>query len=294
MIELDQAGDVLGATAQFQKAIRVTHQMRSAVIRELKAEKVKFVVAPYEADAQLAWLQKTNQVTAVITEDSDLASYGCRKVGAPVTVASAVHARALAKRACPGGCGSRQHVRVTDQLRRPVGGGRQIFTKLDRYGNGVEVDLSPSRLQNAKGFGCFQDDMFLDMCILSGCDYVDSVPGIGLKTAQKWITKYRTAERVIRMMKSEKKWKEKMPKGYDLSVQRAQRTFKHHYIYDMRGVVQGVKPMNPFPPGLEAAECRGFLGDEIADKIVARRIAEGCLDPANYEETVQKEVPSAH
>ena len=39
------------------------------------------IVAPYEADAQLAYLMKTGITSAVISEDSDLLVYGCQKVG---------------------------------------------------------------------------------------------------------------------------------------------------------------------------------------------------------------------
>lgn len=38
------------------------------------------MVAPYEADAQLAHLSRTGAVDAVITEDSDYLPYGCKKV----------------------------------------------------------------------------------------------------------------------------------------------------------------------------------------------------------------------
>lgn len=38
------------------------------------------VVAPYEADAQLAFLNKSGIAQAVITEDSDLLAFGCKKV----------------------------------------------------------------------------------------------------------------------------------------------------------------------------------------------------------------------
>lgn len=41
---------------------------------------VKYVVAPYEADAQLAYLYKNNFVHGIITEDSDLLTYGCDNV----------------------------------------------------------------------------------------------------------------------------------------------------------------------------------------------------------------------
>jgi exonuclease-1 len=41
---------------------------------------VKFVVAPYEADAQLAYLCRLGEIQAVITEDSDLLAFGCERV----------------------------------------------------------------------------------------------------------------------------------------------------------------------------------------------------------------------
>lgn len=46
----------------------------------LKAEDVSYVVAPYEADAQLAYLEKKGHIDGIITEDSDLLVFGCRKV----------------------------------------------------------------------------------------------------------------------------------------------------------------------------------------------------------------------
>jgi exonuclease-1 len=49
----------------------------------LEQHGVKSIVAPYEADAQLAYLSKNNFVDAVVTEDSDLLAFGCRKVFFP-------------------------------------------------------------------------------------------------------------------------------------------------------------------------------------------------------------------
>lgn len=46
-----------------------------------RAQGIDCIVAPYEADAQLAYLNKTGMVQAVITEDSDLLAFGCKKVG---------------------------------------------------------------------------------------------------------------------------------------------------------------------------------------------------------------------
>lgn len=41
---------------------------------------VKYVVAPYEADAQLGFLARNGHVDAVITEDSDILLFGCTRV----------------------------------------------------------------------------------------------------------------------------------------------------------------------------------------------------------------------
>lgn len=50
----------------------------------LRSKNIEFVVAPYEADAQLAYLAtleaEKGGVVAVITEDSDLIAYGCPAV----------------------------------------------------------------------------------------------------------------------------------------------------------------------------------------------------------------------
>ena len=45
-----------------------------------RSQGVDCLVAPYEADAQLAYLNKAGIVQAVITEDSDLLAFGCKKV----------------------------------------------------------------------------------------------------------------------------------------------------------------------------------------------------------------------
>lgn len=41
---------------------------------------VKYVVSPYESDAQIAYLVRNGYADLAITEDSDLLVYGCKKV----------------------------------------------------------------------------------------------------------------------------------------------------------------------------------------------------------------------
>jgi len=46
----------------------------------LREMKIQFLVAPYEAEAQLAYLCRTNDIQAVICDDSDIFVYGCPNV----------------------------------------------------------------------------------------------------------------------------------------------------------------------------------------------------------------------
>ncbi len=62
------------------EAMDINPQMAYTFIKELKKRKIEYFVAPYEADAQLAYLAKTKYVDFVITEDSDLLALGCPRV----------------------------------------------------------------------------------------------------------------------------------------------------------------------------------------------------------------------
>ena len=41
---------------------------------------VDVLVAPYEADAQLAFLSRSNIAQIIVTEDSDLILFGCKRI----------------------------------------------------------------------------------------------------------------------------------------------------------------------------------------------------------------------
>lgn len=72
-------GDFAGATKKFVEGIEITPEMVHAFIRELRHLKVDFVVAPYEADAQLAYLFRSGLIDVAMTEDSDLLLFGANR-----------------------------------------------------------------------------------------------------------------------------------------------------------------------------------------------------------------------
>ncbi|KAJ1654244.1 Rad2 nuclease [Dispira simplex] len=73
-------GDHKQAWGYFQKCVDITPEVALQFIQALRRASIPFVVAPYEADAQLCYLERTGQVDAIITEDSDLLAFGCKRV----------------------------------------------------------------------------------------------------------------------------------------------------------------------------------------------------------------------
>jgi hypothetical protein len=79
-IQALSCGELSTAQSFLQRAVDVTPDMAHEVIKALRAAKVDYVVAPYEADAQLAMLSREGLIDLVITEDSDLVIYGAKSV----------------------------------------------------------------------------------------------------------------------------------------------------------------------------------------------------------------------
>lgn len=77
-LELLSMGRISQAYLELQKAIDVTPCMARELIDELKKLDVPYVVAPYEADSQLAYLEKQGHISGVLSEDSDLLVFGVK------------------------------------------------------------------------------------------------------------------------------------------------------------------------------------------------------------------------
>ena len=77
-LELYRLGKPAQAQKELQKAVDVTPEMAGQLIRELKKLGVQYMVAPYEADAQLAYLEKRGLIQGVLSEDSDLLVFGVK------------------------------------------------------------------------------------------------------------------------------------------------------------------------------------------------------------------------
>ncbi|KAI5964181.1 EXO1 [Candida pseudojiufengensis] len=68
------------AMKHYMKAAYVTSQMCKSIMCELDRLKIRYVVAPYEADPQMVYLEKIGVVDGILSEDSDLLIFGCQKL----------------------------------------------------------------------------------------------------------------------------------------------------------------------------------------------------------------------
>lgn len=72
-----------GDEAGFKKlvdAIDISPDIANRLIVELKKKGIQYIVAPYEADAQLAYLSRQDIADVIITEDSDLMAFGAKRM----------------------------------------------------------------------------------------------------------------------------------------------------------------------------------------------------------------------
>ncbi|KAF7279721.1 hypothetical protein GWI33_006801 [Rhynchophorus ferrugineus] len=233
---------VLGKNREAQTYLRqcvdITPKMAHNLIKECRKLNVDCIVAPYESDAQMAFFSQKGIAECVITEDSDLLVFGCKKV---------------------------------------------LF-KMDVYGAGRLIESDKIQLAMNIRTDQYTFEKFRFMCILSGCDYVDSLNGVGLKKAEKFLK--ITAEAKPEMFLS------KIPRylnmrqlvvtdEYKNKFLEANATFLHQVIFDpyKRKLVhlQDPEELGTDPRYLLSA------GEKFSDE-KAYQVALGNLDPYNFEE----------
>ncbi|XP_064173419.1 exonuclease 1 [Anguilla rostrata] len=227
--QLLREGKISAARDCFTRCINVTPAMAREVIKAARTRGVDCVVAPYEADAQLAFLNKAGIAQAIITEDSDLLAFGCKKV----------------------------------------------ILKMDKLGNGLEVDQS--NLGRCRALGdVFTEEKFRYMCILSGCDYLASLYGIGLGKACKLLKVASNPDilKVIRKMGQYLKMSVTVSEEYIEGFVKANNTFLYQLVFDP--IRRKVVPLNPYPDDIDPASL-SYAGHNVGD-VKGLQMALGNLD----------------
>ncbi|XP_025244779.1 exonuclease 1 isoform X2 [Theropithecus gelada] len=233
--QLLREGKVSEARECFTRSVNITHAMAHKVIKAARSQGVDCLVAPYEADAQLAYLNKAGIVQAIITEDSDLLAFGCKKV----------------------------------------------ILKMDQFGNGLEIDQA--RLGMCRQLGdIFTEEKFRYMCILSGCDYLSSLRGIGLAKACKVLRLANNPDivKVIKKIGHYLKMNITVPEDYIKGFIRANNTFLYQLVFDP--IKRKLIPLNAYEDDVDP-ETLSYAGQYVDDSI-ALQIALGNKDINTFEQ----------
>jgi len=83
------------------------------------------------------------------------------------------------------------------------------------------------------------------ICVLSGCDYLPSFNGMGLKTALKMVKKYHDPMRVVRACRLD--GNTSIPDDYEERFRQAMLTFDHQQVFDP--ISDKPCPLTPIPEG---------------------------------------------
>jgi len=145
------------------------HNLRRSMIAELlkvfRDRHWPFIVAPYEADGQLSYLASCGAVDIVVTEDSDLIALG---VPTLIYKLGGWNGSNDANRYHGGKEYSSSYNDQNSDRRRILG----TMLQRSNLGSSGGIDLLD-----------FSDAMLVIMFVSAGCDYCDSLLGIGIVTA---------------------------------------------------------------------------------------------------------------
>ena len=158
---------------------------------------IEFVVAPYEADAQMAYMVKEGLADFAITEDSDLIAYGCPRILLKLN---------------------------------PFGTG-QMFTFKDFYDLKLPDETTD---KTTKQLQALSVEEFTNVLIMAGCEYLDNIERIGLKSALKFYEEHKTFDNVIKHLETHKTYKDKIPKDYKANVKKVYQLFNYQTVFDPR------------------------------------------------------------
>ncbi len=210
--KLLQEGDVEGAKTMFSRSIFIRSAMTYRLIDLLDYMHIRYVVSPYEADAELAYLCQTKVADFAISEDSDILVYGCEDL--------------MLKLDNEGNC---ETITLKKSLKDP------------------ETMARAGRDEFIKDLAEMTPDQFIELCIVAGCDYLKNIPGIGLKRAIKFL-RDAPLDEALETIATRSQYQCKIPKNYGEDVHRITLQFKYGLAIELDRWI--MTTLNPLPSNL--------------------------------------------
>ncbi|GMM53457.1 Rad2 family nuclease [Maudiozyma humilis] len=248
-----KSGEKKNAVEFYQKCVDVTPEMAKCVIDYCKTNNIRYIVAPFEADPQMVYLEEKGLVHGIIAEDSDLLVFGCKR----------------------------------------------LITKLNDFGECIEICRDDfKKLPRKFPLGDLSPEEIRTLVCLSGCDYTDGVPKVGLLTAMKFVLRSRDVRRII--LQIQRDGKLKIPKDFIQEYEHACYGFQYQRVFCP--LIRKVVTFHPLPEELlssdevknDIASCIGAVinvetrekcvtvNEDDIDHDIHLRQAMGELSPYDY------------
>ncbi|KAI9267900.1 PIN domain-like protein [Phascolomyces articulosus] len=168
---------------------------------------------------------------------------------------------------------------ITEDSDLLVFGCHTVIFKMNQYGEGIRIqqkNLSTTKEIDLQGW---DQTKIRHMCILSGCDYLGSLPGIGLKSAHKLLVKFRTIDSVLRHLRFQGKMK--LAPDYEYHFKRADYAFLYQYVYDAD--VKKCVTLHTLPAGVQP-EKLDYLGDNSNNNNSTTASSGANLQPTTHDQ----------
>jgi 5'-3' exonuclease len=279
------------ASAAFASSISVTFEHTLPVLRALRRQGIPYIVAPFEADAQLAFLAKQGYCSTIITDDSDIAVFltACG-AGANVLYRFSDFGEGDLLTVRAGGLSKwvltdalipySKRARSTSPSARPPspppkrtpGVGASFAASPDKarpsFDSHPVNTAPPSHIVFLKKLSGLSHRQFVQLCVLAGCDYLASPVGIGLRTGLKYLDKAgavgddSTGKRVAAQLEKDHI---PLPDSYDARFHFAEAGFFWHVVFDpFKKVATFLAPLSDTPPSVKAERALSTLGEAVS------------------------------
>ncbi|KAJ3431578.1 exonuclease [Anaeramoeba flamelloides] len=287
--EFEKEGNMKEANRFYQRSVRIRSNNAHDLLVALKKKNIQVLVAPYEADPQLAWLSMNGHVDAVLSVDSDLIVLGVKtfihrwdskgnaeQIDRKDIWTIMPYVKDLA---------TKKISFIENQKENEKGNEKEKEKEKEK--DKEQVQEQEQETKKAKNitvpfdFRGWKEEKFLRMCVLSGCDFLSNIRGIGIQRAFQFTNSTESMSQVFELIEQDNRFL--IPNGYIERFKLSLLTFLHQKVFDI--VNKKLVPLRPYNPEISwdqeienSEKDFSFLGPDIENEILIK-ISIGEFDP---------------
>ena len=197
--KLREEGNIVKSNVVNNRSLNVSQVHINTLIYLLKKLNFKIIVAPYESDAQIAYLFHKNRIDFAITEDTDLIPYGVKRIAFKLN---------------------------------ENGDFEYLNLNINEIPNNILNNLN----EDGKFMLYLNHLKLVQFCVMCGCDYIKSIKGLGMRTLIKLFKEVDSFEDIVKSVSSYGKYRFEEQNGdaslYLEQAKEACSVFYYQMIYD--------------------------------------------------------------